>query len=190
MNILFLHGMASSHASPIATYLREYMPEATVWAPDLSIDPERAFPQIERFLAEYQIDLIVGHSLGGFMAQKLRGRKKVLLNPSLGMDYLYLFIGDNKYKEERADGVQTWHVERRMCDTYKEMERTQYDNLTPEEDAMTVGIFGKRDLLTRMASHWFKKHYSQWLAMPGGHYPPEEAIRDYVVPEIRRLLNE
>ncbi|MBR4713419.1 MAG: alpha/beta fold hydrolase [Paludibacteraceae bacterium] len=190
MNILFLHGMASSHESATAEFIRKYLPEATVWAPDLSIDPEKAFPQIDRFLAEYQVDLIIGHSLGGFMAQKYRGRKKILLNPSLGMTYMYMFQGDNKYKEGRADGNQIWHVDKRMCDIYKDMERKQYDNLTPEEDALTIGMFGRKDFMTRMAAHWFKQHYSNRIFMPGGHYPPEESIRDYVVPQIRSFLNE
>lgn len=188
MDILFLHGMASSHTSETAALIRKYMPESTVHVPDLSIDPQIAFPQIERFLAEHHIDLIIGHSLGGFMAQKFRGRKKILLNPSLGMSYMYLFQGDNKYKEVRADGNQIWHVERRMCRQYKEMQRVQYDHLTPEEDALTIGMFGRMDFMTRMAAHWFKQHYSHRIFMPGGHYPPEESIRDYVVPQIRQFV--
>lgn len=188
MEILFLHGMASSHESQTAEFIRKYLPEATVHVPDLSIDPAIAFPQIERYLEEHPIDLIIGHSLGGFMAQKFRGRKKILLNPSLGMSYMYLFQGDNKYKEGRADGNQIWHVEKRMCRQYKKMQKTQYDDLTEEEDRLTVGIFGRVDFMTRMAAHWFKQHYSQRIFMPGGHYPPESSIRDFVVPKIREML--
>lgn len=190
MEILFLHGMASSHASQTAAWIQQYLPESTVHVPDLSIDPNIAFPQIETYLAEHPIDLIIGHSLGGFMAQKFRGRKKILLNPSLGMSYMYLFQGDNKYKEPRTDGNQIWHVEKHMCRTYKAMQKVQYDDLTAEEDALTIGIFGKRDFMTRMAAHWFKQHYSHRVFMPGGHYPPESSIRDYVVPQIRQFLGE
>jgi predicted esterase YcpF (UPF0227 family) len=59
--------------------------------PDLSIDPEIAFPQIQKILDENKVDFIVGHSLGGFMAQKFRGYKKILLNPSLGVSFFRLF---------------------------------------------------------------------------------------------------
>ena len=187
MEILFLHGMASSHDCSIALDMQKHMPESKVWAPDLSIDPDKAMPQIEEFLASHNIDVIVGHSLGGFMAQKLRGRKKILLNPSLGMSYMYLFVGDNKYKGQRYDGNQIWHVEKSMCRRYKEMQRTQYDNLTPEEDRLTIGLFGKWDFMTRMAAHWFKQHYTDRRFIPGTHYPSEATVRDYVVPVIKEL---
>ena len=187
MNILFLHGMASSHESPIAASIRKHIPDATVWTPDLSINPAVAFPQIDEFLATHDVDVIVGHSLGGFMAQKYRGRRKVLINPSLGMTYMYLFQGDNKYKEKRNDGNQIWHVDKSMCKTYKEMENKQYDNLTDDELRLTVGVFGKGDIMTRLSAHRFAKHYSNRVFMPGGHYPSDDAVRNYVVPAILSL---
>ncbi|MBR2260965.1 MAG: alpha/beta fold hydrolase [Paludibacteraceae bacterium] len=186
--ILFLHGMASSGKSDIVDYLRKYLPDMKVWAPDLSIDPQIAFPQIDSFLKEHSIDLLIGHSLGGFMAQKYRGIPKILLNPSLGMTYMYLFQGDNKYKSVRENGIQIWHVDKRMCQQYKEMERTEFDDLTKEEDELTVGMFGRYDFMTRMSAHWFRQHYTHRHFMPGWHNPPEVAIRDYVVKEVRRLL--
>ena len=186
--ILYLHGMASSHESNTAAYIRKYMPDATVLAPDLSIDPSVAFPQIDKILAEQQIDLIVGHSLGGFMAQKYRGYRKVLINPSLGVSYFNLLKGTNHYKHARYDGIQTWYVDERICKEYKQIELHQYDNLPPEEDALTIGMFAWWDVVTRMSSHWFKQHYTQRYFMPGLHFPSEKTVCNYIVPAIRKLL--
>lgn len=186
--ILYLHGMASSHESHTAAYIRKYMPEANIIAPDLSIDPSIAFPQIDKILAEQHIDLIVGHSLGGFMAQKYRGYRKILLNPSLGVSYFKLLKGTNRYKHPRYDGVQTWFVDERICKEYKELEKTQYNNLTADEDRLTIGMFAWWDIVTRMSSHWFKQHYTQHRFMPGLHFPSEKTVEKYIVPAIRELL--
>lgn len=188
MVILYLHGMASSHESFTAACVQKYMPEATVLVPDLSVDPEIAFPQIQKILEENKVDIIVGHSLGGFMAQKFRGYKKILLNPSLGVTYFRFFKGDNKYKHNRYDGKQTWHIDDRICKRYKEMEHVQYDGLTKEEDELTLGMFGRWDFMTRMSSCWFLKHYSHRVMIPGGHFLKEETVRDYLVPGIKSMF--
>lgn len=190
MRILYLHGMASSHESETAAYIRKYMPEAEVVVPDLSIDPEIAFPQIEKILNDEKIDLIIGHSLGGFMAQKCRGYRKILLNPSLGVSYFYLLKGTNRYKHARYDGVQTWFVDDRICKQYKAMEHSQYDGLDEKEDNLTLGLFARWDFLTRMSSHWFLKHYSHRQFIPGRHFASETTVRDYIVPAIRKMLGD
>ncbi len=186
--ILYLHGMASSHESNTAAYIRKYMPNVEVIAPDLSIDPSIAFPQIKKILDEQKIDVIVGHSLGGFMAQKFRGYNKVLINPSLGVSYFKLLKGTNHYKHNRYDGVQTWFVDDRICHEYKTMETTQYDGLTADEDNITIGMFAWWDVVTRMSAHWFKQHYTHRRFMPGLHFPSEKMVQNYIVPAICDLL--
>jgi len=187
MTILYLHGMASSHACPIAKSIQEFLPEDRVIVPDLSINPFVAFPQIDKILEEEKVDLIIGHSLGGFMAQKYRGYKKILINPSLGMSYMYLFRGDNRYKQARKDGNNIWHVTTEMCQQYKKLEAEEYKDLTEAEDNLTKGCFGRSDLFTRLSAHRFKKHYSHRIMMPGGHFPTKDTIRDYIIPTIRTM---
>ena len=190
MNILYLHGMASSHESSTAASIRKHMPEANVIVPDISIDPKIAFPQIDKILAQHPIDIIVGHSLGGFMAQKYRGYRKILLNPSLGVTYFYPLIGTHKYKHQRLDGIQTWHVDLRIARDYKKLQKTQYDGLSTAEDELTIGLFARYDFLTRLSSHWFLNHYSHRQFIPGRHFASEQTVRDYVVPAIRLLLSK
>lgn len=187
ITVLFLHGMASSHECYIPATIQQCMPDAKVLTPDLSVDPSVAFPQIKEILAKQKVDVIIGHSLGGFMAQKFRGYRKILLNPSLGVSYFRLFMGNNKYKQSRYDGKKFWYIDDRICREYKALEKTEYDGLTKEEDDMTIGIFGRWDIMTRMSSCWFLQHYSHRIMIPGTHYPSNDSIRDYVVPAIRKL---
>lgn len=188
MTILYLHGMASSHESEIGAAIRKYMPDAEVLIPDLSIDPNISFPLIDKLLKENKVDVIVGHSLGGFMAQKYRGYKKVMVNSCLGTTFFRFFKGKNKYKHNRYDGNPYFVVTDQICEDYKRLEKSQFENISTEEQQLTVGCFATWDLYTRLACHWFKQHYTQTVSMPGRHFPKEETVRDYVVPAIRRLI--
>lgn len=188
MNILYLHGMASSHLSRTAAYLRKYLPEHRIIVPDLSIDPAISFPLIDRLIRDEKIDLLVGHSLGGFMAQKYTGMKKVLVNPCLGTSFFRLFIGRNRYKHPRYDGVSFYVITPEICAAYKRMERFQFDVLTPLDDERTIGLFARYDLYTRLSAHRFKRYYTHRRFMSGRHFPTEATVRDFIVPAIGDLL--
>ncbi|MCQ2236834.1 MAG: alpha/beta hydrolase [Bacteroidales bacterium] len=188
INVLFLHGMAEGTRSLLAKNIRKYLPEGyELYSPDLYIDPEKSFGVIDRYIREYKIDILVGHSLGGFMAQKYREMPKILLNPSLGMSYGYLCRFEMPYKDMRDDDLKRFRFTTPQCRAYKAMEKTEFEGITEREREITIGVFGKKDILTRLSAHRFKKHYKYRTMIPGRHFPTEEVIRDYVVPEIVRL---
>lgn len=83
MKILFIHGLASSGAYKMASSLRILLKGSEVIAPDVPIEPAEAFAMLKEICSEEKPDLIVGLSLGGFWAQKLRGFRKFLINPDL-----------------------------------------------------------------------------------------------------------
>ena len=65
----------------MASSLRILLKGSEVIAPDVPIEPSDALAMLEGICSSERPDLIVGHSLGGFWAQKLRGFRKVLVNP-------------------------------------------------------------------------------------------------------------
>lgn len=188
INVLFMHGMAEGARSRLASDIRKYLPEGyTLYSPDLLIDPNESFKIIDKCIEENKIDILVGHSLGGFMAQKYREMPKVLLNPSLGMSYGYLCRFDMRYKDMRDDGLTQFRFTTEDCKIYKAMEAIEFDGITEKELENTIGLFGKRDILTRLSAHRFKKRYKRRRIIPGSHFPDEKTIRDYVVPAILSL---
>lgn len=88
MKVLFIHGLASSGAYKMASSLRILLKESEVIAPDVPIDPREALDLLEGICRDCQPDLIVGLSLGGFWAQKLRGCRKILVNPDFHISRL------------------------------------------------------------------------------------------------------
>ena len=190
MNILFLHGMAEGHLSHIAGYIQKHMPDDRVITPDLVINPDESFHIIDEILKDNKIDVVVGHSLGGFMAQKYRTMRKVLINPSLGMSYGYLCRFPLKYKYERYDGLTHFQFTTDDCRKYKSMEAVEFDNITEDERNHTIGLFGRCDILTRLSAHRFKKYYSQRTIIPGTHFPTEEVVKKFIVKVIRDIATK
>ena len=85
IKLLYVHGLSSSGASSTVGNLKKLLSvEDTVIAPDLPIDPKKAVELLSQICQKEQPDIIVGTSMGGMFAQKLRGYPKLLINPGSG----------------------------------------------------------------------------------------------------------
>jgi len=95
--IVYLHGFNSGGTSGKATWLRERLPDLTVFSPTYPThDPDRAPAFLRDYFArlrrEHPADnklLLVGSSLGGFWARHLAaelGAGMVLINPGIHPD--------------------------------------------------------------------------------------------------------
>lgn len=135
MKILFIHGLASSGAYKTADSLRILFKPCDVIAPDVPIDPAEALALLRNICLREAPDLIVGLSLGGFWAQKLRGYRKVLINPDLHPSRLMrTMIGEVKYLSPRKDGAQSFLLTEAICDAYEALEAVQFDGLDAAAD--------------------------------------------------------
>lgn len=183
MKILFIHGLASSGAYKMASSLRILLKPCEVISPDVPIDPEQALGLLQRICAEQEPDLVVGLSLGGFWAQKLRGRRKILVNPDFHVSRLMrTMLGENEYLSPRADGATTFTLTPEICDAYEALERVEFDALTPEEIALTRGMFATEDERVRQGAE-FEEHYpGRGVSYPGGHLPNFPELKSYLVP--------
>ena len=188
MKVLFIHGLASSGAYKMASSLRILLKGSEVIAPDVPIEPSDALALLEGICSREKPDLVVGLSLGGFWAQKLRGYRKLLVNPDLHPSRLLRTkIGVMEYLSPRQDGAKSFTVSGEICDAYEILERTQFDALCPEEVALTSGLFADHDEMVDCFSD-FEDHYpGRGLRYPGTHLPIFPQIKKYFIPVI---LNE
>ncbi len=187
--LLFIHGLASSGAYKMADTLRILLRPCEVLSPDFPIDPAEALAALEDICRKEDPDIVVGLSLGGFLAQKLRGRRKVLVNPDFHPSRLLAtMVGENKYLSPRKDGALTFTIDRAICLGYKDLETTQFDNISKEEAAITAGMFATGDELVRCGDE-FSLHYpGRRRDFPGGHLPPYPIVKEYIAPVIREML--
>ncbi len=98
--ILFIHGFASCSTGTKITQLKAHFGDQDVIAPDLSPNPDKALEQLQDLLAQENIDLLIGSSLGGYYADILNRQHhipSVLINPSTQpFETLARYVGTNK----------------------------------------------------------------------------------------------
>lgn len=183
MKVLFIHGLASSGAYKMSSSLRILLRPCEVTAPDVPIDPDEALPMLRSLCSQLQPDLVVGLSLGGFWAQKLRGCRKILVNPDFHPSRLLRTKrGECKYLSPRADGAESFVITDEICDRYEALENTEFDSLTPDEVALTSGMFALGDELVHCGGE-FELHYpGRGIFYPGGHLPVYPELKKYLVP--------
>lgn len=189
MKLLFIHGLASSGAYKTADTLRILFRPCEVLAPDVPIDPAEAFAMLSQLCRTEQPDLVVGLSLGAFWAQKLRGYRKICINPDLHVSRLLrTMVGEQPYLSPRRDGATMFTVTTDICDRYEALEQTQFDALTDDERAMTYGLFADHDEIAHCHDE-FLLHYpdtTRWY--PGKHLPTFPEVKAHLLPVAKELV--
>lgn len=186
--ILFIHGLASSGRYKMADQLRILLKGTEVLAPDVPSEPLEALPFLQDLCRDYKPDLIVGHSLGGFWAQKLRGWRKALVNPTFHIaEFLRLRLGEMEYLSPRADGATSLTISEEMCAAFERIEETEFDALDQGEKDLTIAFFGDKDEIVRQSSE-FEAHYGKsGIIYPGRHQPVFPEMKQYIVPVIKHF---
>lgn len=188
MKVLFIHGLASSGAYKMASSLRILLKGSEVIAPDVPIEPADALVLLEGICSREKPDLVAGLSLGGFWAQKLRGYRKLLVNPDLHPSRLLRTkIGVMGYLSPRQDGATSFAITEEICDAYETLESTQFDALCPEEVALTSGLFADHDEMVDCFDEFCSLYPGRGFRYPGTHLPNFPQIKKYFIPMI---LNE
>lgn len=187
--ILFIHGLASSGAYKMADTLRILLKPCTVIAPDVPIDPAKAIELLERVCLDENPDIIVGLSLGGFFAQKLRGRRKVLINPDFHPSVLLSTMkGENRYLSPRKDGALTFTIDETIIEGYKKLEINQFVDIDKNEVGLTAGLFAKDDELVRCGDEFETFYPGMRHDFPGGHLPGFPTVKGHIAPVIREMM--
>ena len=191
MKVLFIHGLASSGAYKMASSLRILLKGSEVIAPDVPIEPTEALNLLEGICRDERPDLIVGLSLGGFWAQKLRGYRKILVNPDFHISRLLrTMTGEREYLSPRRDGALTFTVTEALCDEYARLESVEFDGLASEEVALTTGMFADRDEMVNCKDEFETYYPGRSRSYPGTHLPNYPEIKKYILPVIEYEVSD
>lgn len=191
MKVLFIHGLASSGAYKMASSLRILLKGSEVIAPDVPIEPGDALNLLKGICRDERPDLIVGLSLGGFWAQKLRGYRKILVNPDFHISRLLrTMTGEREYLSPRRDGALTFTVTDALCDEYARLESVEFDGLASEEVALTTGMFADRDEMVNCKDEFEAYYPGRSRSYPGTHLPNYPEIKKYILPVIEYEVSD
>lgn len=185
--IIYVHGFMSAGSTHTAQILRDYMPQATVMAPDLPIHPEEAMELLRNLVKTENPDLIIGTSMGGMYTEMLYGVDRICVNPAFQMGSTITesnMMGKQVYQNERQDGEKEVIVTKALVKEYKEMTEQCFAQVTEEEQLKVFGLFGDEDPIVHTFD-LFSEHYTQAIHFHGEHRLIEKAIFHYLMPVIR-----
>ena len=169
--ILYVHGFGSSGQSGTVTRIREVLPNATVVAPDLPIEPEEAMALLRQVCDSEKPNLIIGTSMGGMYAEMLRGFDRIIVNPALEMGETmkaHGMMGAQHFSNPRLDGVQDFIVTKTLVKAYKEMTEHCFEGLDDADQRHVWGLFGDADT-TVDTYDLFHTHYQTAIRFHGEH---------------------
>lgn len=191
MKLVYFHGFASSGASGTVQLLRKIFPSAQVVAPDIPVDPEEALPMLQKLVQTEQPDVIVGTSMGGMYAQQMHGFLRICVNPSFRISTSKLLhTGVHKWLNGRKNHEKEFRITADIIKRYNQMERKQFDGITPDDRELCYGFFGINDTSVNPinAYNTFTKYYTHAERFEGEHQLNDKVIHKVLLPLLKQLL--
>ncbi len=191
MKLVYFHGFASSGASGTVQLLRKIFPSAQVVAPDIPVDPEEALPMLQKLVQAEQPDVIVGTSMGGMYAQQMHGFLRICVNPSFRISTSKLLhTGVHKWLNGRKNHEKEFRITADIIKRYNQMERKQFDGITPDDRELCYGLFGINDTSVNPinAYNTFTKYYTHAERFEGEHQLNDKVIYKVLLPLLKQLL--
>lgn len=188
MKIIYFHGFGSSGASGTVENLRNMLPNDTVIAPDIPLDPLEALPFLRDLCKEEQVDLVIGTSMGGMYAHQMKGYYRICVNPALNMSTAssVLKTGVHKFYNRRKDNQKEFKVTREIIQHHNMIERQQFKDITDDDKEKCFGLFGINDPVVKTYD-LFRKHYPNATRFEGEHRLNDKVLRKVVIPLIEEI---
>lgn len=195
INILYLHGFASSGNSGTAKEIQECLPNCKVISPDLPIHPSEALALIHKIVDEQEIDLVIGTSMGGYFAAQFSDTMKILVNPSFHVSRMMKNrLGDNyemtiPYFKQREDGATEFVLNKEIANWYFALERNIEKSAFAANRCKieTLGVFGTDDDVVNCREEYLSL-YDNIRFFKGGHRLNKEAVEEIIIPSILQMV--
>lgn len=192
INILYLHGFASSGNSGTAKEIQECLPHCKVISPDLPINPAEALDIIRNVKSHNRIDLVIGTSMGGLLALFCIGRNTIVVNPSFHVSQMMKRCLDGAdsvtipFYKKRETGETEFELTQSIANSYFNLESNVF--LQRQLDmANVLGIFGTDDDIVDCKDE-FLTHSLNIRFFKGGYRLTREAIEEVVIPSILQMI--
>ena len=134
--------------------------------------PEQAIQSIKQYVADNQIDLIIGASLGGFLAMHIFGIPRIVVNPCWDPAVELPIVG--------YTGDTT---------VYQQLLNELLENINEKESRLCAGCFAANDELlgTRYKSE-FEKHFQHTFDISDGHKITDTSAKEIIDYASMRML--
>jgi len=188
--IVYLHGFGSSSMSNTVKFLKKFLPQHKVLAPDIPVDPAEALPFLRDYCRKTNPDLVIGTSMGGMYAMQMHEYKRICVNPALRMSELskVLMPGTFEFFNPRLDGETHFTITEDIIQHFREMEAHLFDNVNDDNRQRCWGLFGDEDTTVNCKEE-FSRYFSPNIGdFHGGHRMNNNILKETVIPFISTIL--
>ena len=188
--IVYFHGFGSSGQSSTAKHLRKKLPQYTVLAPDIPVNPSEALPFLKKYCEENCPDLIIGTSMGAMYAMQMHNYTRLCVNPALRMSEQpdILNPGTFKYFQPPLNGETHFTITEETIQQFREMEAHMYDDYNQMNRHFCWGFFGDNDTTVNCREE-FEKHFAPNITtFQGGHRMNSRTLDEVVLPFVENLF--
>lgn len=193
MKIMYVHGIGSGKNGNTVTWIKETFKNHEIYTFDIPFDPVEAIEFINKKCDEYDINMIIGTSLGGFYAMTISGVQKILINPAIKAYETAETIGYgvHEYFCERDDGIQTYEINADFVNKLRKIYDAHIANIDCEMICETYAIFGNEDNVCDFRAD-FEKTYrkSQMITADFGHRMTKEIFNTAFMTMFKKAEND
>ncbi len=179
-NVFFVWGYGGSPDSTTIKNLKQLVGDKYNIISDYyaQYNPVEAIKDIEYYIKEYKVDILIGSSLGGFIVSQIKTDiPKIIINPCMepAVELPLLKDENNEYC-----------VPKHIIDFYTEY--TNKNNIWETISANDIFIIGSEDELfgTKYVEQ-IKQYTDNIHIVPQKHHNTFESIRDFVVPVLIKI---
>ena len=180
INVFYVWGYGSSPESHTVKDLQDLLGDDYNVVSDYyaQYNPEEAINDIKYHIQEKKIDILVGSSLGGYIAMQIPHIKKVIINPCICPLYELPLLTDEAGEPcvppHIVDFYFNWDNKHNVWETFNNSE--------------TVFIMGEDDEVfgTKYIEE-VKEHSTKVNVVKQGHQNTRESVEQFVVPVIKKI---
>ena len=186
--ILYIHGWLSSGNSNTVSDIKNILHDCDIMSPDIPPSPINALIFLKEYVNKYKPDIIIGSSLGGFYANQLKCKHKILINPAFIISQ-QIKPGTFKFMSPRVNNNQEFKFtihDKYMIDDYI---KHQFDNLSDYDRKNTKIILGTQDTVVTNTKNICIKNFgkSNIIEANFGHRLNHDIIKNYIIPLIEEM---
>ena len=194
LNILFINGLGATSNSPAGAFFESLnTDEVKFFHPTFSISPRKALQEVNQFIHDNQIEMVIGISMGGFYALVCDCDVGIVINPAMTP---ISDISKNFKSGEplSVDGKSYFTLDESFYLELHEILLNQSDDPNnwfksfPKHKSF-AGIFGKEDELFRHGGD-FKYISDDITYVEGMGHLLSSLGRDYLITIMRRMTKK
>lgn len=202
--IIYVHGFRSSGETSTAKYLKKYLADSDEPNTEFEIisndyDLNKPFDTINEINStineirqhdKNSMIIVIGSSLGGFIANQIHHVYRILINPVLDpMNALKKHLNIKyEFYNKRIDNIKYAIIDNLAFKDYSLIAKHQFDYIDHEDNGVTFALFGTNDKIIN-DEKIFNKYYSNKIIYDGEHRLNENNIINELIPLIYKLIS-